>query len=124
KANFKIKGNMEVVVFEHRRPEATEIIPEPMSLDIVYEDADVLVINKPPGIVVHPGSGNYSGTLVNGLAWYLNPDDDKNRIINLPRIGLVHRIDKDTSGLLLVGKNENAILKLSAQFKKHTVHRR
>lgn len=124
KANFKIKGNMEVIVFEHRRAEATEIIPEEMPLDIVYEDEDVLIINKAPGIVVHPGSGNYSGTLVNGLAWYLNPAEDKKRIINLPRIGLVHRIDKDTSGLLLVGKNEAAILHLSAQFKKHTVHRR
>ncbi len=124
KANFKVKGNMEVVVFEHRRPEATDIIPEQLPLDIVYEDNDVLIIDKKPGMVVHPGSGNYTGTLVNGLAWYLNPDDDKQKIIHLPRIGLVHRIDKNTSGLLVVGKNEEAIIKLSAQFKKHTVHRR
>lgn len=124
KANHKVKGGDEVLVYEHRKQESTDIIPEKMDLDIVYEDDDILVVNKPPGIVVHPGSGNYHGTLVNGLAWHLNPEEDKMRIIHLPRIGLVHRIDKDTSGLLLVGKNEHAIQHLQAQFKKHTVHRR
>lgn len=73
---------------------------------------------------MHPGSGNYSGTLVNGIAWYLNPAEDKTKIIDLPRVGLVHRIDKDTSGLLLIAKSETAMQHLAKQFKKHTVHRR
>src|SRR5690606_17529690 len=99
-------------------------VPELMDLNIVYEDEDLMIINKPAGIVVHPGSGNYSGTLVNGLAWYLNPEDDKSNIIALPRIGLVHRIDKNTSGLLLVGKKEESVQFLANQFKEHTIHRR
>lgn len=124
KTNHKIKPGEELVVFDNRRPESTEILPEEMPLDIVYEDDDLMVINKPPGMVVHPGSGNYSGTLVNGIAWYLNPAEDKSRIIDLPRVGLVHRIDKDTSGLLLIAKSEAAMQHLAKQFKKHTVHRR
>ena len=124
KANFKIKPGMEVVVMDDRKPERTEIVPEEMELDIVYEDDHVLVINKKPGLVVHPGSGNYTGTLVNGVAWYLNPPDDKGRIIDLPRVGLVHRIDKDTSGLILIAKTELAMKHLSQQFQNHTIHRR
>lgn len=124
KANVKVKPFMEIVYLETRRPERTDIIPEPMDLVIVYEDDDVMVVNKPPGMVVHPGCGNYSGTLVNGVAWHLNPELDKQRIIELPRIGLVHRIDKDTSGLVLLGKTQEAIEHLSAQFRKHSIHRR
>ena len=124
KPNHKIKAGDEIVVFDTRRAESTEIIPEQMELDIRYEDEDLMVIHKPAGQVVHPGSGNYSGTLVNGIAWYLNPEEDKQRIIELPRVGLVHRIDKNTSGLLLIGKSETAMKKLAAQFKAHTVHRR
>ena len=124
KSNFKIKAGQEIIVFEYRRPDTTDIIPQKMDLNIVYEDDDLMVVNKPDGMVVHPGCGNYSGTLVNGIAYYLNPDDDKERIINLPRIGLVHRIDKDTSGLLVIGKTEAAVQQLSAQFKRHDVHRR
>lgn len=124
KANYKIKAGQEIIVFDTRVPESTEIVPEKMALDIVYEDDDLLIINKPAGLVVHPGSGNYSGTLVNGLAWYLNPSENKEVSIDLPRVGLVHRIDKNTSGLLLVAKNEQARQKLADQFKAHTVHRR
>lgn len=124
KPNHKIKAGDEIVVFDTRRIESTDIVPEPMDLDIRYEDEDLMVIHKPAGLVVHPGSGNYSGTLVNGIAWYLNPEDDKQRIIELPRVGLVHRIDKNTSGLLLIGKSETAMKKLATQFKAHTVHRR
>ncbi len=124
KANHKIKPGDELVVFDNRRPESTEIVPEEIPLNIVYEDEHLMIINKPAGMVVHPGSGNYTGTLVNGIAWYLNPEDDKSRIIDLPRVGLVHRIDKDTSGLLLIGKSEMAMVHLAKQFKKHTVHRR
>lgn len=124
KANHKVRPYEEIVVFDNRETIPTDIIPEEMPLQIIYEDDDLMVINKPPGLVVHPGSGNYSGTLVNGIAWYLNPAEDKSRIIDLPRVGLVHRIDKDTSGLLLIGKSEIAMQDLASQFKKHTVHRR
>jgi len=124
KSNYKVRPFDEIVVFDNRETIPTDIIPEEIPLDIVYEDDDLMVINKPPGMVVHPGSGNYTGTLVNGIAWYLNPADDKNRIIDLPRVGLVHRIDKDTSGLLLIAKSEIAMQALAAQFKKHTVYRR
>jgi 23S rRNA pseudouridine1911/1915/1917 synthase len=124
KSNHKIKAGDEIIVFENRKPESTEIIPEPIALDIVYEDADLMIINKPTGMVVHPGSGNYSGTLVNGLAWYLNPTENKSKPVDLPRVGLVHRIDKDTTGILLIAKTEQARQHLSAQFKAHTVYRR
>lgn len=121
KTNYKVRPGDEIVVFDTRKAETTEIIPEEMSLDIIYEDVDLLIVNKPAGLVVHPGSGNYTGTLVNGLAWYLK--EDKNTT-ELPRVGLVHRIDKNTSGLLLVAKNENAQQRLAEQFKAHTVYRR
>lgn len=119
KPNYKVRAGDEIVIWDNRRPESTEIIPEELPLDIVYEDDDVLVINKPAGMVVHPGCGNYSGTLVNGLAWYLKVEE-----ATLPRVGLVHRIDKDTSGLVVVAKTEKAMADLNGQFKKHTVHRR
>jgi 23S rRNA pseudouridine1911/1915/1917 synthase len=124
KSNHKVRPHEEIVVFDNRQHIPTDIIPEQMPLDIIYEDEDLMVINKPPGLVVHPGSGNYTGTLVNGIAWYLNPEEDKTRIIDLPRVGLVHRIDKDTSGLLLIAKSELAMQALSAQFKDHSVYRR
>ena len=122
KANYKIKAGDEIVVMETRRVESSEVLPEDMPLDIVYEDADLLVVFKPAGIVVHPGCGNYSGTLINGLAHHLQQQQVDTS--ELPRVGLVHRIDKDTSGLLVVAKSEKAMSDLAAQFKKHTVHRR
>ncbi len=122
KPNYKIKPGDEIVVFDMRRPESLEVIPEDMPLDIVYEDDDVMIINKPAGMVVHPGCGNYSGTLVNGLAYYLQSEHIDTSSLN--RVGLVHRIDKDTSGLVVIAKTENAMRNLAAQFKKHTVHRR
>jgi len=122
KPNYKVKAGDEIVVFDNRRPESTEIIPEELPLDITYEDEDLLIINKKPGMVVHPGCGNYSGTLVNGLAWYLRDHEAEEPA--LPRVGLVHRIDKDTSGLVVIAKSEHAMADLNAQFKKHTVHRR
>lgn len=121
KSNYKVRPNDEIVVIETRSHIPTKIIPEDIPLNIAYEDDHLLIINKPDGMVVHPGSGNYSGTLVNGLAHYLHKEIDTT---HLSRIGLVHRIDKDTTGLLLVGKNEEIVNKLAAQFKKHTVHRR
>lgn len=122
KPNYKIKPGDEIVVMDTRRPETTEIIPEQLPLDIVYEDDDLVVINKKAGMVVHPGCGNYSGTLVNGLAYYFGQEHVDTT--SLARVGLVHRIDKDTSGLILVAKTEKAMSDLAAQFKKHTVYRR
>lgn len=122
KPNYKIKPGDEIVVYDTRRPESTEIIPEEMALNVAYEDDDVLIINKPAGMVVHPGCGNYSGTLVNGLAHYLKSEDIDTEA--LPRVGLVHRIDKDTTGLVVIAKSEKAMTDLAGQFKKHTVHRR
>lgn len=123
KPNFKVKGGMEIVVFTTTAPEETEIVPEPIPLDIVHEDESIMIINKPPGLVVHPGSGNYRGTLLNGIAWYLqqqNPGLDESL---LPRFGLVHRIDKNTSGLLVLAKSGKAATHLAKQFFNHTIQR-
>ncbi|MBA3829184.1 MAG: RluA family pseudouridine synthase [Taibaiella sp.] len=122
KSNYKVRPGDEVVILETRKPESTEVLPEELPLNIIYEDDDLLIVNKKPGMVVHPGTGNYSGTLVNGLAWYLSRNDHDKE--TLPRVGLVHRIDKDTSGLVVIAKTELAMSNLAAQFKKHTVHRR
>ena len=99
-----------------------DIIPEDIPLDIVYEDNDLMVINKPAGLVVHPGCGNYHGTLVNAIAWHLkdNPRYDPND----PQVGLVHRIDKDTSGLLVVAKTPDAKTHLGLQFYNKTTKRK
>jgi 23S rRNA pseudouridine1911/1915/1917 synthase len=99
-------------------------VPEKIPFDIVYEDADLMIINKAAGMVVHPGSGNYTGTLLNGVAWYLqqqNPDLSEQ---TLPRFGLVHRIDKNTSGLLVLAKNDKAMRQLAKQFFDHTIKRK
>jgi 23S rRNA pseudouridine1911/1915/1917 synthase len=122
KSNYKIRPGDEIVVFETRSTESTEVIPEDIPLNVVFEDEELMIINKPAGMVVHPGNGNYRGTLVNALAFYLNKENIDTTA--LPRVGLVHRIDKNTSGLIVIGKTEQAMTKLAAQFKKHTVHRR
>jgi 23S rRNA pseudouridine1911/1915/1917 synthase len=122
KQNYKVRPEDHVVAYTFREPESTEILPEDIPLNIVYEDNDVLIINKPPNMVVHPGHGNWSGTVVNAVSFHLQkqqPDQQQ-----LPRIGLVHRIDKDTSGLLVVGKTESAVTHLMNQFSAHTVNRR
>ncbi|WP_452601916.1 RluA family pseudouridine synthase [Pontimicrobium sp. MEBiC06410] len=119
KSNYKVKPLDKIkVLFEHP-PFENLLVGENMPLDIVYEDDVLLVVNKPAGIVVHPGHGNYSGTLINGLIYHFD---------NLPknssdRPGLVHRIDKDTSGLLVVAKTEQAMAHLSKQFKDKTSER-
>ena len=99
----------------------TTIEPEDIPLDVVYEDDDVMVINKPAGLVVHPGVGNFHGTLVNAIAWHLRnlPSYDPND----PEVGLVHRIDKDTSGLLVIAKTAEAKTNLGVQFFNKTTHR-
>ena len=124
KANYKVKPKDKIIVFDNRSPDSSDIIPENMPLSIAYEDESILIINKPAGMVVHPGSGNPNGTLVNGVSYYLkqqNPDLDEN---TLPRFGLVHRIDKNTTGLLVMAKTQKAMTSLAKQFFNHTVHRR
>lgn len=122
KSNYKVKPNDDIqIVMDYPRREL-KIIPEDIPLDIVYEDDQLIVVNKPPGLVVHPGHGNYSGTLVNGLAYYFKDLPLFNSVD--PRPGLVHRIDKDTSGLLVVAKTELAKTKLSLQFFEKTTERR
>jgi 23S rRNA pseudouridine1911/1915/1917 synthase len=124
KPNYKVRPGDEVILYSDTDPETTDIVPEQLPLNIVFEDEHILIINKAAGMVVHPGSGNYHGTLVNGVAWYLqqqNPDISEN---TLPRFGLVHRIDKNTSGLLVMAKTERAMRSLAKQFFDHTVSRR
>lgn len=121
--NYKIKPLDEIVVYTDREIQGEEIIPEPMPLHIVYEDDDIMIINKPPGLVVHPGSGNYTGTLINGVAHYLLQKDPALTEDGLSRFGLVHRIDKNTTGLLVLAKNERAVASLAKQFFDHTVVR-
>ncbi len=122
KANYKVKPDDEIVIMMDYPRRELKIIAEDIPLDIVYEDEQLMVINKPPGLVVHPGHGNYTGTLVNALAYYFkdlplfNSED--------PRPGLVHRIDKDTSGLMVVAKTELAKNKLALQFFEKTTVRR
>ncbi|MBX3242764.1 MAG: RluA family pseudouridine synthase [Chitinophagaceae bacterium] len=124
KSNYKIKPGDTVVMYSDTSPESTEIVPEPMDFNFVYEDDDVIVINKPAGMVVHPGCGNYTGTVVNGISWHLQQQNPELSEDSLPRFGLVHRIDKNTSGLLVLAKTEKASLKLAAQFAEHTVERK
>ncbi|MEI9935185.1 MAG: RluA family pseudouridine synthase [Ferruginibacter sp.] len=124
KSNYKIKPFDKVVVFDNRNPETTDIVPENIPLNITYEDEDILMIDKPAGMVVHPGSGNPNGTLVNGVAYYLKQQNPSLEEDELSRFGLVHRIDKNTSGLLVMAKTKNAMNNLAKQFFNHTVHRR
>lgn len=121
KSNYRVKPLDEISVVMDRPKYENEIIPEDIPLSIVYEDNDLLVVNKPAGLVVHPGHGNYSGTLVNALAYHFkdNPEYD----VNDPRMGLVHRIDKDTSGLLVVAKTPEAKTSLGKQFFNKTTKR-
>jgi 23S rRNA pseudouridine1911/1915/1917 synthase len=124
KSNYKIRPGDQIVFYSNNAPEVFDIRPEPMDLDIVYEDDQIMVIDKKPGMVVHPGHGNYSGTLVNGIAWHLKQQQPELSEHELPRYGLVHRIDKNTSGLLVLAKNDKAAMDLAKQFFDHTVHRR
>lgn len=122
KSNYRVKPEDVVTIVMTRPRRELEIIPEDIPLNIVYEDADLLVVDKPAGLVVHPGHGNYTGTLVNALAYYLK--DDPSYDPTDPRLGLVHRIDKDTSGLLVIAKKPEAKASLSQQFFNKTTHRR
>ena len=120
KSNYKVKGRDRVKVLFAHPPYENLLVAEDIAIDIVYEDDILVVINKPPGLVVHPGHGNYSGTLLNGLLHHFEklPQNLNNRP------GLVHRIDKDTSGLLVVAKTEQAMTHLSKQFFYKTSERK
>lgn len=122
KSSYKVKPCDVLTVMMDRPRYDNDIIPEDIPLDIVYEDNDLMVVNKPAGLVVHPGCGNYHGTLVNAIAWHLkdNPRYDPND----PQVGLVHRIDKDTSGLLVVAKTPDAKTHLGLQFYNKTTKRK
>lgn len=123
KQNYKVKPFDQIVVYSDMSPESTDVVPEKMNLNIVFEDEHLMVINKPAGMVVHPGSGNYSGTLLNGVAYYLQEKNPNINTETLPRFGLVHRIDKNTSGLLVLAKTDKAMSHLAKQFFDHTVKR-
>lgn len=122
-ANHKIKPNEEIIVYSDRETHSEEIVPEEMPLNIFYEDDEIMIINKPVGLVVHPASGNYRGTLVNGVAFHLLQQNGQLSQEELPRFGLVHRIDKNTTGLMVLAKTGKALASLARQFFDHTVHR-
>ena len=121
KSNYKVKPMDVITVMMDRPRYENDIVPEDIPLDIVYEDSELMVVNKPAGLVVHPGCGNYSGTLVNAIAWHMKdvPSYDPND----PQVGLVHRIDKDTSGLLVIAKTPDAKTSLGVQFYNKTTKR-
>ena len=121
KSNYKVRPGDVITLMLDRPRHDNSIEPEDIPLDIVYEDDELMVVNKAAGMVVHPGAGNFHGTLINAVAWHLkdNPKFDPND----PEVGLVHRIDKDTSGLLVVAKTPEAKSKLGMQFLNKTTHR-
>ena len=122
KANYKVKPGDTITIMLPYQRRGFEVHPEPIPLNIVYEDDDLLIVNKPAGMVVHPGFGHFSGTLINALAFHLGISQDADATDE--RMGvLVHRIDKDTSGLLVVAKNEISQLKLAGQFFEHSIKR-
>lgn len=122
KSNYKIKPLDTISILLPTPPHSTEIVPEDIPFNIVYEDDDVLVVDKEAGMVVHPGYGNFTGTLLNALAYYYQPKGESTSETPCPY--LVHRIDKDTSGLLLIAKNEEAQVFLAKQFFEHTIERK
>jgi 23S rRNA pseudouridine1911/1915/1917 synthase len=122
-SNYKIRPADDIIIYSEKEIQGEEIIPEQMPLNIFFEDEQVLVINKPAGLVVHPGSGNRSGTLINGVAGYLQKQNKDLSEETLPRFGLVHRIDKNTSGLIVLAKTDRAVTSLARQFFDHSVKR-
>lgn len=126
--NYKVKPNDEIKILLSKPPREFKLIPENIPLDILYEDEYILVINKPAGMVVHPGAGNYSGTLVNALLYhYKNLPTQKQKLAEdwiLDRPGLVHRIDKNTSGILVIAKTELALQLLAKDFFEHNIERK
>ena len=124
KSNYKVRPHDKIVVYDSRNPDSNEIIPQDIPLAIGFEDNDLLIVNKAAGMVVHPGSGNPNGTLINAMAFYLKKNHPEIDESELPRFGLVHRIDKNTSGILVMAKTHNAMSDLAKQFFNHTVRLR
>lgn len=127
KPNYKVKpGNRISIILPRQLDEVYDIVPQNIPLNVVYEDQDVLIINKPFGLAVHPGVGIPHGTLVNAVAWHLQDQLEKSPVgtNDYSRAGIVHRIDKDTTGLMVVAKNEFAMSHLTNQFFYHTIERR
>lgn len=124
KSNYKVKPGDDILLMSLQHPDESDIRPENVPLNIVYEDAAVMVLNKTANMVVHPGVGNYSGTLLNGVAYHLLRQNPKLDEESLPRYGLVHRIDKNTTGLLVIAKTPEAAASLAKQFFNHTVSRK
>jgi 23S rRNA pseudouridine1911/1915/1917 synthase len=122
KSNYRVKPSDTITVLMNRPYYENDVEPEDIPIDVVYEDKDVMVVNKPAGMVVHPGHGNWTGTLVNAIAWHLKDDPDYDP--NNPAVGLVHRIDKDTSGLLVIAKTPEAKASLGKQFFNKTTKRK
>ncbi len=122
KSNYRVKPLDVITVMLDRPYYDNEVVPEDIPLNIVYEDDVLMVVNKPAGMVVHPGHGNYTGTLINGVAWHMK--DVPNWDMNDAHVGLVHRIDKDTSGLLVIAKTPDAKTHLGEQFFNKTTKRR
>ena len=122
KSNYRVHPNDVISILLPRPPREFEIIPQDIPLDIMYEDDDLIIINKPAGMVVHPAFGNYDGTLVNALTYHFQGQKDKNGEPIKPL--LLHRIDKNTSGILVVAKSEEAQIKLAANFFDHTIDRK
>lgn len=118
--NYKLKKNDSIII-QIQQPKEIEILPENIPLDIIYEDNDVILVNKPQNMVVHPANGHYTHTLVNGLMYHRK--DNLSGINGVMRPGIVHRIDKDTSGILIVAKNDKAHNSLSNQLKDHSMTR-
>lgn len=120
-AKGKLKLSIgDIIKIDIPKPQKLEVEAEDIPLDIIYEDKDIVIVNKPKDMVVHPAPGNYTGTLVNAL---LNHCDDLSGINGVIRPGIVHRIDKDTSGILVIAKNDLAHNELAAQFKEHSIKR-
>ncbi len=121
KANYKVKSKDVVKVAFPNEPRDTEVVPENLPIDIEYEDEEILIVNKLSGMVVHPAYNNWTGTLVNALAYHFKNLPNKSG--NVGRPGLVHRLDKDTSGLLVIAKTEESMVFLAKQFYDHSIER-
>ncbi|NCT95116.1 MAG: RluA family pseudouridine synthase [Chitinophagaceae bacterium] len=124
KSNYKIKPGDEILLMSLLNPEHTELKPEPIPLNIVFEDEAIMVLNKPANMVVHPGVGNFTGTMLNGVAYHFLQQQPDLTEEALPRFGLVHRIDKNTTGLIVLAKTAQAAAHLAKQFFNHTVQRK